>query len=406
MQRIYPWLFALFGFSIPITTAGSNLFLALVFCGAFSLPERRARLAVYLSHPVARAALMLFGFALVGCLHGAATPKERIDFLWKYFDLLLIGLLIPLLGDPAARLKALWGFAASQVLTLALSTLFWLGALPDGPWRVGFGSPNTSATIFKLYIQQSWLMALFALLAFLLAGTLADRRWRAVFYGTAALATVNILFMVQGRTGYIVLAALVVYGFFLRFRWRGIALAALGGLLIGTVGLKLSPQLTSGVTRALADMRTWNPDAASAGSSSLGLRLDYWRHTLPIVVAHPLTGVGTGSFPSAFARQVENTTVVRTINPHQQYLMTAAENGLPALAALLFLFVTIWRTAAGLPVLRRDLARGLVLATAIGCLFNSFLRDHTEGMFFAWAIAALFGASPVANQRAPLSTAP
>ena len=36
-------------------------------------------------------------------------------------------------------------------------------------------------------------------------------------------------------------------------------------------------------------------------------------------------------------------------------------------------------------------ARGLVLAMASGCLFNSFLLDHTEGLAFAWMSALLFG---------------
>jgi uncharacterized membrane protein YccC len=37
------------------------------------------------------------------------------------------------------------------------------------------------------------------------------------------------------------------------------------------------------------------------------------------------------------------------------------------------------------------LARGLVLTIAVGCLFNSLLLDHTEGLFFAWGLGVLFG---------------
>jgi hypothetical protein len=39
------------------------------------------------------------------------------------------------------------------------------------------------------------------------------------------------------------------------------------------------------------------------------------------------------------------------------------------------------------------LARGFVLAFAVGCLFNDFLRDSTEGHLWAVLGGALFGAS-------------
>lgn len=390
-SNAFPWLFAVLGFSIPIGTAPSNLFLALVVATALAMPERRTRLTTFLTHPVARAALLLFGLLALGCLHGEAPFPDRLRTLWKYADLLLIGLLIPLLADTESRRKALVGFMAAQGLTLALSTLFWLGVLPDGEWRVGDGT--ASATIFKLHIQQSWLMALFAFACFVLAGERPAGRQRWAFYALSALAVTNILFMVQGRTGYAVLTILIVLAFFMRFRWRGLLVAGLFGVGVGSVGLHLSPQLTSGITRAVADVRAWDPAVGALPGSSQGLRLDYWYHSLPVVLDHAAIGAGTGSFRQAFAKQVEGSKVVRTTNPHQQFLLIGVEAGLPGLAALLLLFWTLWSAAGHLPPARRDLARGLAVATATGCLFNSFLHDHTEGMFFAWAIAALFGGS-------------
>jgi hypothetical protein len=55
------------------------------------------------------------------------------------------------------------------------------------------------------------------------------------------------------------------------------------------------------------------------------------------------------------------------------------------------LFATAWHGARRLAPLERDLARGIVLATAVGCLFNSLLADHTEGLLFAWLSAVVFG---------------
>jgi hypothetical protein len=35
-----------------------------------------------------------------------------------------------------------------------------------------------------------------------------------------------------------------------------------------------------------------------------------------------------------------------------------------------------------------------VLVFVIGCLFNSLLLDHTEGLLFAWATGLLFAGLP------------
>jgi O-antigen ligase len=43
----------------------------------------------------------------------------------------------------------------------------------------------------------------------------------------------------------------------------------------------------------------------------------------------------------------------------------------------------------------RMLARGLLALMLVGCLFNSFLMDHNEGVFFCWLSGLLFaGATP------------
>ena len=46
------------------------------------------------------------------------------------------------------------------------------------------------------------------------------------------------------------------------------------------------------------------------------------------------------------------------------------------------------------------LARGLLITIAVGCLLNSLLMDHVEGLFFAWATGLLFaGLNPQAEKN-------
>ena len=67
--------------------------------------------------------------------------------------------------------------------------------------------------------------------------------------------------------------------------------------------------------------------------------------------------------------------------------------------AMLYMFYCAWRRAPALPtLLERELAHALVITFVIGCLFNSLLMDHAEGLWFAWATGLLFaGLKPPAD---------
>jgi O-antigen ligase len=88
---------------------------------------------------------------------------------------------------------------------------------------------------------------------------------------------------------------------------------------------------------------------------------------------------------------VHGTGARTTVNPHNDYLLIAAQVGIPGVAFLLTLYFLVWRGASRLESpLHRDLARGLVIAMAVGGCFNSLLLDHTEGLLFAWLTAVLY----------------
>jgi O-antigen ligase len=125
--------------------------------------------------------------------------------------------------------------------------------------------------------------------------------------------------------------------------------------------------------------------------SSVGARLDFYRNSLAILREHPLAGTGTGGFAKAYADRVRGTEAYVTRNPHNEYLLIATQVGIAGFLALLYLFWMQWRLAPRLPSpLECQLARGLVLMMAAGCLFNSLLLDHTEGLLYAWLTGLLF----------------
>jgi O-antigen ligase len=165
-----------------------------------------------------------------------------------------------------------------------------------------------------------------------------------------------------------------------------VALASMG---LAVLAYQTSPRLHDRVSMVASEYRAWQPDHGK--DNSTGQRLDFYYNTLQIIRQQPVLGVGTGGFPAAFTQQTQGKDVQQTNNPHNEYLMIAAQAGVVGLALLLYLFYTQWRTAPRLETpFAQDAARGLVLAYLINSMFNSPLLDHADGLFFAFMTAVLF----------------
>lgn len=392
------WSTILLGFFVPVSVALDNVLLAVVLLGV--LFNGRAIAQIAAQNPVARAAWLLFGVLLLALSYGATPWREAAGILGKYADLAFIPLFMLLLSSEQSRRSALYAFLVAMGLTLLVSFLVGLKLMPVQHWMSEFATPE-NPVIFHSHITQNNMMAFALFLALLKLRDAASGSLRAGWGMFAALAGINVLFMVQGRTGYLILLGLLGWfawttsARYMRARgktwgWRqGVAVVV---LLLGFIAAayQASPRLHDRVNLVRAEFQAWQPNHGR--DTSTGQRLDFYYNTLQIVQQHPVLGVGTGGFPAAFAQQVQGSEALSTHNPHNEYLMIAVQTGLIGLALLLYLFYTEWRCAARLATpFEQDAARGLVLAYLVNCLFNSALLDHADGLLFAFMTAVLFG---------------
>ena len=209
------------GASIPISVALDSLLFVVVllaWAAGGRLPEK---LAAVRANPAALAALGFFGLLVIGMAWGQGSVHDGLHYVAKYKELILVAVLGTLIAGERDKRLALGAFLAAMAVSLALSYAIWLGVLPvpqpgrmDNPWA------------FKTQITHGVLMALAAFLAADRAIRASKPVWR-VLYGTgAALAAFNVLFMVQGRTGYLILGVLGLYFGLAHWRWRGAAFIA------------------------------------------------------------------------------------------------------------------------------------------------------------------------------------
>ena len=382
------WSAILLGGSIPVSVALDNLLLALILVLWFLSANFKEKFFVIRANPVALLSLALFALLVAGTLYGERNPGDDLNYLGKYIDLLFVPIFITLFQDAKTRRHALLGFTLSIGLILLLSYVIALG-LPV-PGAHFMGTP-ANPVVFKLHITHGILMSFGAFLFATFALHEKAARKRGLYALLAALAVYNVVFMVQGRIGYLLLALLLIYFCYCALRWKGLIAAAVVGVALFSAAYAFSPEFHQRIKLAMEEYSAWDPARASVITSSTGLRLEFYKHSLEIIAEHPLLGAGTGSFPKVYADKIKAEGVAPTRNPHNEYLLIAVQIGLIGAGLLLYLFYRQWRLASLLPTpLEGQLARALVLTIAVGCLLNSLLLDHVEGLFYAWMSGLLF----------------
>jgi O-antigen ligase len=388
------WATVLLAFSIPVSVVLDNVLLGLILLFWIAGGQYRDKLAIVRGNPVALLALALYFLHLLGALYSIGPSKDVLEALAKASRLLLIPALIFLLREPVWRERGIAAFLASMLVTLVLSYLLWLGVLSGNGWLKGV---PLDPVVFKAHITHNVFMAFAALLLAQAALDAATRKGRIVLVAVCAAVVANVLLMVPGRTGIIVLLVLFVYFLCRGLRLKGLALAGVAlGVLAVVVLASPESMLHKRITLADEEYQQWRSGVPPAPTSSIGLRLELLRNTLEIIGKNPVFGVGTGGFGQAYADRVGDSGAGGTHNPHNEILMVVAQFGVAGFVLLASLFATQWRLAARLPGrFEPAAARALVLTFAVASVLTSTLIDHSEGFLFAYMSGLLFAGYPV-----------
>jgi O-antigen ligase len=406
-RRAAGWATTALGFTLPLWVVADSILVGLLIVCWAACGEWREKLRRITTNPVAVSAILLFAWLLLGTLWGQGELEERAVWVKKYANLLLIPLLISMTISAQEHNRAILALAVSLIVTLLLSFALSVGLLPTGglincdPFNPCLlknqipCDPSIPCTpdnyppvcepsnpcIFKKHTTHNLLMAFGALLFGVLAWK-SSRRWvRWGWAGASCLAAGNVLLMVQGRTGYVVLAGLAMVAFHMYFGWRGMMAAVIALVVTFSVAYQVSTSFHDRIDRVITGAAQWSPQTATY--DGVTERMEFFYYTVEIIQNHPLMGVGTGGFSQAYALRVQKLGLSVPTHPHNQYLLIMAQVGVIGLCLLLWLFIQQWRsTALTGDATYRLLARGLVVTIAIGCLFQPALNDHTEKLFY------------------------
>lgn len=395
------WAAVLLGCAIPVSVAADNILAAFLVVCWIATGGVRAKAAAIRDNPVALGALLLFALHVVGTLYTVAPRGDVVESLTKSLRLLLIPALLPLLREQPWRNRGIAAFAGSMLVTLALSYLLWLELLPVSTWLKGTALDPVA---FKAHITHNVFMAFTAYLLALAAVEATSRGLRTALFVASAAAAVNVLAMVPGRTGHIVLLVLFAHFLYVQLRGWGLALAGLlVGALVAAVTLAPDSMLHKRYTVADDEFQQWRAGVPAAPTSSVGQRMGFVHNTLDVIRENPVLGVGTGGFAEAYAAKARRTGEAPTRNPHNEFLLMTAQFGGVGLVLFVGLFAVQWWLAAQLPGrFERSAARGFVLTMVVASAITSTLVDHSEGFFFAYMSGLLFAGCAGLRRGAPV----
>lgn len=399
----------LLGFSIAVSTTLSNVVVIVVgvlWLATGDLPSKLRRIA---ANPAAWLPLALFAWLLGGVAYTSIDAGECLRGALKYRELLYIPIFLTLLPASNAKLSnladvitavrerrvgavdyrtwSMFGFAVGAICELAASYGEWLfGA----DW--GFQT-STDYVVFKDRIIHNFLMAylLFVLAHHALAT--AKLRWMMAVIG--GLALINMMAMVQGRTGYLALVLLTAMFMMQKFGARGIAYAATSLAVLATIAYVGSATFRFRVHESLLQVQTSLGNRVHPKDARMTAeepRLKFYRDAIELIRRRPFIGSGAGSFEHESAKLAPASESPTTVDPHNEYLAIAAQSGLIGLGLWLAILIAQWRAILRLALPDRHLAQGMIALMATGCLVNSLLLGFTGGLFWSY-FAGLFTSS-------------
>ena len=339
--------------------------------------DLRARFWNFKNQPLLLASGLFILLLSIDSFYSVASLKETLESLWGWRKILLLPLGLVLFND------ALWKnkFAYSLMIFVSIVSLFcilcYLLELNIRGQEPGVLIRN-HATQGMIFSVTLFLMSVFLLFK---KHTLPIRsQW---ILGLILVILGVLVYMTPGRSGYLAFMVVTVYFGYLLFREKLYKMLSVVFLLSTTL-LLTSPLVQDRIELGVKEMQQVDP--TNIESSSMGMRMVLWKHTIELIQDRPLLGFGTGGFEEAYSQKIkDNPDWEKNImhDPHNQFLKIWVEMGIFGLMVFLSMLASSLFQKSSKMYLH--LGIGVLLAWCATSLFSSHFSTFTEGRFiYIW----------------------
>lgn len=372
---------------ISVSTAGANIALAGFLVFALLSNKLQREFYSIISCPITRSSLVLFAVLCASVAWSEAQSDIAWQWVSKYKKLLLIPLVAPFFQEREHKILFFKGLLASLVIGLFISYLnyFRITSIGNCP---SYGCSTHS------YITLAMLNCLLLLISSAyLFFSVTSKRDKLYAFLLATLTLINVMFVLPSRTGQLMVFCLIASSPF--FVWgvpefadrhkKGnflICMILLMGLLGGSVFVLKGSRLVESIQKIVV----YKEEALRSTDLNVAVdvRSEMFRKTLVLITEKPFLGWGAGGQEAELIHMsgqgmTENEKYIFA-NPHNEYLTWAVQTGVLGLVVFLYWLATVWRQTLKVEdSISRAIMAGWLLIFTLGCFFNSFLLDFSEG---------------------------
>lgn len=358
----------------------ANTFLVLTTIWVLSFKELRIRLWFFLNSTTGYFLASFIIILIIGLTYSSGTSSEKLHEIWGWRKILALPLAASLfINSPNGKNKFLKRFF-----------IFCWGCCL---FSLGLFLLDKSGIIFRNYVTQGLIFSIASLISVHFIFRKDTTHFHKILLSFAFLLFFgNVLFISISRSGYVAFFAMISLFALLqnsltlvkKIQYLSIFIA------ITTLLFYLNPITSTRISLANDEFKA---GLSISQATSVGFRITFLKHSLPIIDKDPLFGVGTGGFKNAYSKQVSGLPFPEnqlTADPHNQYLKIWAENGIIGLFIFLALLISIAMQKSNSS--SRLIGLITLVSWCITSLTNSHFATFNEGQFI-WIWLGIFFAS-------------
>ncbi|MCC2625721.1 MAG: hypothetical protein K0R14_1594 [Burkholderiales bacterium] len=381
LEKLIPYISFILGLSICTATSIMSVSYTLIAVLALFIPDFRGNLRLVIRNPYVAGGLIFYLIFVLAIFWTSGPLTEAFKMLIRMIGFLLLPLFFIAFNFKDSATLLLKGFLTGALLSAILSILSFMFQ-----HHILYGIHDKMWVVFHGHILHNAFLAVAA--AFCLWGALdtkltkQSRIWFLIAY---LLCFIDVLFIVNGRTGQVMLLAQSAFLFIYRFRLKGAMIIVALSIVIAPL-LYFSPVLQKGIEDYRSDSQKYENGNSM---TSVGLRNEFHQKSNELIRLSPIIGTGTGSFKTVYQKYTGFTGIRATTNPHCDWLWIGVETGALGIAAYaLFLLLTIFNLYK-LSTYYKCMGFTILLGYLLAGLKNSFFIDNVTGIAFIVIMAAI-----------------
>lgn len=345
-----------------------------------------------LNNKVMLVSVLLLILFTAGVFYGPASWHYSLRGLDKYFKVAYLIFFIPLFYEKNTRNYAFAAFLSGVMINEIVTYLHYFNIL-------NFGFPASKHWLFVQDIDSGFIVSFAAFICAHNALRAFKERvgnrqnYKITCYMICYLIlSIDVLILNQERTGYLIYLALAGLFLLQQYRWKGFFSAMiLVPILFGGLYLT-SNKFNDRVNQIYSNISEYQKGNQV---TSIGLRLAFAEYSFKVIKAHPVFGIGTGSFNETYkilnGPKLDDNTWPS--HPHNEYIAFLFQWGLVGLLIFCTWLYQLLKASFILPTAEKFCFQGLLLGFVLLGFCNASLLVNPAGSCFIILSAVLLASA-------------